>query len=78
MSIHFFPVLLCLRAYVLLSGVTYSIVAAWLSGSALVSISEVTLCRAQLVLGWIIYMQMGSKRLLIGVACECTETIVVD
>ena len=28
-------------------------VAAWLSGSALVSINEVTLRRAQLVLGWV-------------------------
>jgi len=56
MSVHIFPVLLCLRAYILLSGVTYYIVAAWLSGSALVSISEVTLCRAGLVLGWVIYM----------------------
>jgi len=28
-------------------------VAAWLSSSALVSISEVTVCHAQLVLGWV-------------------------
>ena len=29
------------------------VVAAWLSGSALVSINEVTLRRARLVLGWV-------------------------
>ena len=28
-------------------------VAVWLSGSALVSINQVTLCRVQLVLGWV-------------------------
>jgi len=29
------------------------VVAAWLSGNALVSINEVTLLRARLVLGWV-------------------------
>jgi len=31
----------------------YSVLAAWLSGSALVSMNEVTLRRARLILGWV-------------------------